>query len=105
MSVLIEQGGPGKTRPPFLMEYRVFGNTGLQVPVVGMGTWNTFDVRGKAADERVLVTDAAFEAGVTFFDSSPMYGEAERVLGRTLAGRRDRAIRAAKVWTANATEA
>ena len=79
------------------MEHRVFGNTGLQVPVVGMGTWKTFDVRGKAADERVLVTDAAFEMGATFFDSSPMYGEAERLLGRTLAGRRDRAIVATKV--------
>jgi aryl-alcohol dehydrogenase-like predicted oxidoreductase len=55
--------------------------------------------------ERVLVTDAAFETGATFFDSSPMYGEAERVLGRTLAGRRDRAIVATKVWTSNDTEA
>ena len=34
-----------------------------------------------------------------------MYGEAERVLGRTLAGRRDRAIVATKVWTSNDTEA
>ena len=105
MTLLIEQGGPDKARPPFLMEHRAFGNTGLQVPVVGMGTWKTFDVRGKAADERVLVTDAAFETGATFFDSSPMYGEAERVLGRTLAGRRDRAIVATKVWTSNETEA
>ncbi len=54
------------------MEHRAFGSTGLQVPVVGMGTWKTFDVRGKAADEGVLVTDAAFETGATFFDSSPI---------------------------------
>jgi aryl-alcohol dehydrogenase-like predicted oxidoreductase len=105
MTVLIEQGGPYKADPPFSMEHRAFGGTGLQVPVVGMGTWQTFDVRGKAADERVLVTDAAFETGATFFDSSPMYGEAERVLGRTLAGRRDRAIVATKVWTSNDAEA
>lgn len=87
------------------MEYRVFGNTGLKVPVVGMGTWKTFDVAGPEADERKRVTDVAFETGSTFFDSSPMYGEAECVLGRTLRERRDRAIVATKVWTSNDTEA
>jgi aryl-alcohol dehydrogenase-like predicted oxidoreductase len=87
------------------MEQRAFGKTGLRVPVVGMGTWQTFDVRGPLADERRNVTDAAFEAGATFFDSSPMYGKAERVLGRTLEGRRDRAIVATKVWTADDREA
>jgi aryl-alcohol dehydrogenase-like predicted oxidoreductase len=87
------------------MEHRLFGNTGLHVPVIGMGTWHTFDVTGPEADERNRVTDAAFETGATFFDSSPMYGEAERVLGRTLRGRRDRAIVATKVWTSNDTEA
>jgi aryl-alcohol dehydrogenase-like predicted oxidoreductase len=87
------------------MEQRAFGNTGMQVPVVGLGTWRTFDVRGSDADERTRVTDAAFDTGATFFDSSPMYGEAERVLGRTLRGRRDRAIVATKVWTSNDSEA
>ena len=87
------------------MEQRAFGQSGLQVPVVGMGTWRTFDVRGTTAHERVAVTDAAFETGATFFDSSPMYGEAERVLGRTLQGRRDRAIVATKVWSSNDAEA
>src|SRR6476660_7092760 len=87
------------------MEHRAFGTTGLHVPAVGLGTWHTFDVAGAEADERKRVTDAAFETGATFFDSSPMYGEAERVLGRTLRGRRDRAIVATKVWTSNDTEA
>jgi aryl-alcohol dehydrogenase-like predicted oxidoreductase len=87
------------------MEQRAFGQTGITVPVVGMGTWQTFDVRGLLVEERRLVTDAAFETDVTFFDSSPMYGEAERVLGTTLTGRRDRAIVATKVWTADDGEA
>ena len=87
------------------MEQRIFGNTGLHVPVIGMGTWNTFDVAGRAADERKQVTDAAFQTGATFFDSSPMYGKAERVLGRTLRGRRDGAIVATKVWTSRDSEA
>jgi aryl-alcohol dehydrogenase-like predicted oxidoreductase len=87
------------------MEQRAFGKTGITVPVVGMGTWQTFDVRGPLVDERRLVTDAALETGATFFDSSPMYGEAERVLGRTLEERRERTIVATKVWTSDDREA
>jgi len=87
------------------MEHRAFGRTGLTVPVIGMGTWHTYDVRGTDAAARQAVTDAALVAGANFFDSSPMYGEAERVLGRTLKGRRERAIVATKVWAKNDIEA
>lgn len=87
------------------MERRAFGTTGLSVPVIGMGTWQTFDVRGVAAETRRAVVDAALETGVTLFDSSPMYGEAEHVLGRALEGRRDDAIVATKVWTADDRQA
>jgi aryl-alcohol dehydrogenase-like predicted oxidoreductase len=87
------------------METRMLGRTGLRVPVVGMGTWQTFDVRGAAAEQaRRAVVDAAFAAGAAFFDSSPMYGEAERVLGEALAGRRERALVATKVWAGTADE-
>ena len=67
-----------------------WARAGSPAPVVGMGTWRTFDVGQAAAEDarRELVT-AAFAAGITLFDSSPMYGEAERVLGLALAGRRD----------------
>ena len=87
------------------MERRRFGNSNLTVPVIGMGTWRTYDVHGAAALARQPVTDAAFRAGATFFDSSPMYGEAERVLGATLGSRRDEALVATKVWTASDDEA
>ena len=84
---------------------RAFGDTGLTVPTVGMGTWQTFDVRGAAADRRARsIVDAALEAGAAFFDSSPMYGEAERVLGLALEGRRERAFVATKIWTGSARE-
>src|SRR5512146_371549 len=87
------------------MEYREFGRTGMQVPAVGMGTWRTFDVRGQAAEQNArAVVDAALQAGANFFDSSPMYGEAERVLGKTLEGRRDQTLVATKVWTQTVTE-
>ena len=82
------------------MEQRDLGQGGLRVPAVGMGTWRTFDVSGAAeeANARAIV-DAALEAGANFFDSSPMYGQAERVLGAALAGRREAAQIATKVWT------
>lgn len=87
------------------VERRAFGKTGLHVPVVGMGTWQTFDVTGPGPELNARVTvDAALGSGANLFDSSPMYGEAERVLGAALDGRRDRAIVATKIWTASAAE-
>jgi diketogulonate reductase-like aldo/keto reductase len=68
--------------------------------VVGMGTWKTFDVRRS----RTEVVDAALAAGTTLFDSSPMYGRAEEVLGRCLEGRRGRALVATKIWSSSAAE-
>lgn len=87
------------------MERRSLGASGLTVPVIGMGTWRTFDVRGGAAEASArAVVDTALEHGSRFFDSSPMYGEAERVLGGALGGRRDRALVATKVWAGSAEE-
>jgi aryl-alcohol dehydrogenase-like predicted oxidoreductase len=88
------------------MERRALGASGPDVPAVGVGTWQTFDVRGRRAeaDARARVEEA-LEAGANLFDSSPMYGEAERVLGQALDGRRDRALVATKVWTPSEDEA
>jgi aryl-alcohol dehydrogenase-like predicted oxidoreductase len=77
----------------------MLGQSGLEVPAVGMGTWRTFDVRGAVAESNArAIVDAALAAGANFFDSSPMYGEAERVLGAALEGRRGAALVATKVW-------
>jgi aryl-alcohol dehydrogenase-like predicted oxidoreductase len=84
------------------MERRLLGNSGLESGVVGMGTWRTFDVRGGRVErDRALLVDRAVAAGVDLFDSSPMYGEAERVLGQALTAIRDRVIVATKVWSAD----
>jgi aryl-alcohol dehydrogenase-like predicted oxidoreductase len=88
------------------MECRRLGNSELDVPVVGMGTWRTFDVVAPADQaKRRVVVDVALESGANLFDSSPMYGAAERVLGAALAGRRERALVATKVWTPDDREA
>src|SRR5690348_14742883 len=88
------------------MEQRPLGKSGVPVPVIGMGTWRTFDVRAVAVESarRDLVTEA-LAGGVTVYDSSPMYGESERVLGLALAGRREAAFVATKVWTRTVEEA
>ena len=89
------------------MEQRTLGSSGLRVPVIGIGTWRTFDVRSARDEEHAAaIVRAALDLGITLFDSSPMYGEAERVLGRALAigDARSRAIVATKVWTRSAAD-
>jgi aryl-alcohol dehydrogenase-like predicted oxidoreductase len=88
------------------MERRALGPSGFEVPVVGMGTSRTFDVRGRAAEATSRrIVEEALDNGASLFDSSPMYGEAERVLGLALDGRRREAIVATKVWTADDDQA
>lgn len=70
-------------------------------PVVGVGTWNTF--KGDLEAARAVV-DASFERGVRLFDTSPMYGAAERTLATALGSRREDAIVATKIWTPDAAE-
>jgi aryl-alcohol dehydrogenase-like predicted oxidoreductase len=85
--------------------FRPFGRTGLIVPTVGMGTWQTLDVRGDDdVAARRAVVDAAIAAGTTLFDTSPMYGEAERVLAIALGERRREVLIADKVWTSSVRE-
>jgi aryl-alcohol dehydrogenase-like predicted oxidoreductase len=84
------------------MEERALGRSGVIVPVVGMGTWSTFDVPDDDIPHARAVVDAALGGGARVFDSSPMYGRAERVLGAALQSNRDRAIVATKVWAGSA---
>lgn len=70
-----------------------------------MGTWKTFDVHGAQEEAHARrIVDAALDDGITFFDSSPMYGEAERVLGGSLSSARSRALVATKIWTSTSAE-
>ncbi|HLM77172.1 MAG TPA: aldo/keto reductase [Rubrobacteraceae bacterium] len=89
------------------MERRRLGRSELGLSVVGLGTWQVLDVRGRYKEEaRHEVVRAALDGGITLFDSSPMYGEAERVLGDALRKHgRDRATVATKVWTSDDREA
>ena len=70
-------------------------------PVVGLGTYGTFD--GDVACARSVV-DAALAAGTTVFDSSPMYGDAQSSLGAALDGRREGTTVATKIWAQSVDE-
>lgn len=65
-------------------------------PVVGLGTWNTFDSDATLARR---VVDAAFAGGTRLVDSSPMYGSAESTLSEVLDGRRAETVVATKIWS------
>ena len=64
-------------------------------PVVGLGTWNTFGGDAELAGD---VVGAAVGSGTTVFDTSPMYGNAQRSLAAALDGRREGAAIATKIW-------
>lgn len=90
-------------QPSVQMNRRKILASGELLPVVGVGTWRTFDVGGKPED-RAPVADVLrllFEAGGSVIDTSPMYGSAEAVVGSLLAasGSRSKAFIATKVWT------
>lgn len=83
------------------MEYRNLGHSGLKVPVLSLGTgtfggtneffqrWGQTDVK-----EATRLIDICLERGVNFFDTANVYsiGDAERVLGKALAGKRHESI-------------
>lgn len=89
--------------PARIMHTRPIPSTGEPLPVIGCGTWRTFDAGDDPARRRELaeVLRVLFAAGGSVIDSSPMYGSSEAVAGGLLAESktRDRAFIATKVWT------
>jgi diketogulonate reductase-like aldo/keto reductase len=86
---------------------RAIPSTREEIPIVGLGTWITFNVGEDAAlkDECAAVIAAFFEAGGRMIDSSPMYGSSQPVVGYGLQkfGRPAALFSADKVWTSSAS--
>lgn len=87
---------------------RAVPSSGVELPVIGMGTWITFNV-GDNADalaERTAVMQAFFEAGGGVIDSSPMYGSSQATIGHGLSelGIPDQLFAADKVWISDASD-
>ena len=85
------------------MENRSLGRGRVSVPVVGLGTWRRLEAAAAAGRHREL-TGAAIAAGVRLFDTSPMYGDAERLLAGALEGQRGQVVIADKIWTPSPEE-
>ena len=79
------------------MRTRRIGSSGLEVSVVGLGC-NNFGGRTDEAASCAVI-DAALDAGIDFLDTADSYGGgggSEEIIGRSLAGRRDRVVLATK---------
>lgn len=82
------------------MQQRQLGSSSVHVSEIGLGTWGMSGAFWGAADdaESVRVIHRALELGVTLIDTAEAYGagHAEEVVGKALAGRRDKAVIATK---------
>jgi len=85
------------------MKYRKLGSTGLKVSELGFGAWGIGgDAYGIVNDNvSIQALKLAFELGVTFYDTSDLYGggHSEEVIGETLKDVREEVIIATKVGT------
>jgi diketogulonate reductase-like aldo/keto reductase len=83
------------------MLQRIIPSSGEALPVIGLGTWQTFDVPKSANPEPLQqVLNELYAGGGTLIDSSPMYGRAEEVVGTLTALDTNRSFfYATKVWT------
>lgn len=70
------------------MRYRTLGNSDLQVSEISLGSWLTY-AGGIEADATRACTEAAFDAGINFFDTANVYGQgaAETAWGEILSPR------------------
>jgi aryl-alcohol dehydrogenase-like predicted oxidoreductase len=81
------------------VHHRTLGHSALRVSALGLGCMSLSSVYGKSDDAKSLaLIDRALELGVTFLDSSDMYGwgHNEELLARALRGRRERIVLATK---------
>ncbi|MBD3647661.1 MAG: aldo/keto reductase [Pseudomonadales bacterium] len=83
---------------------RSFGNTGVDLPILGMGgsamvnVWApSYGVKLDSEDKRAEMVRYAFDQGIRYFDTARVYSESESILGRGLEGVRDQAFVASKI--------
>jgi diketogulonate reductase-like aldo/keto reductase len=84
------------------MQRRLWGSTRYQVPLIGQGTWYLEEAPHASA---VATLRRGLDLGMTHIDTAEMYGagEAERIVGEAIAGRREEVFLVSKVLPQNAT--
>src|SRR5258705_3411590 len=80
------------------MELRPFGRTGVKVSPLCLGAMMFGAWGNRDHDDSIRIIHRALDAGINFVDSADVYaqGESEEILGKALAGRRDRVVLATK---------
>jgi aryl-alcohol dehydrogenase-like predicted oxidoreductase len=89
------QGSPNSGVKEKNMKKRVLGKSGLEVSALGLGCMGLSMGYGPATDtaEAVKLLQAAYEKGVTFFDTAEAYGEAnEELVGKAVAPFRNKVV-------------
>jgi diketogulonate reductase-like aldo/keto reductase len=91
----------GRASARMVMARRRIPSSGEMLPVIGVGTWLTFDHPPERRAPLGEVLRVLFDGGGSVIDSSPMYGASEAAVGELLAAvnARDKAFLATKVWT------
>jgi diketogulonate reductase-like aldo/keto reductase len=101
--VVLAGTGKASETPPREMLIRAIPSSGEKIPVIGLGTWQVFDVGPDTAERQPLeeVLSRFVMLGGRVVDSSPMYGRAEQVIGEIAAKLQLRSslFLATKVWT------
>jgi len=97
-----------KFKPSKTMNQRIIPSSNEKISVIGLGTWQTFDV-GNSEEERQPLKDVLkilVEHGGSVIDSSPMYGRSEKVVGEltTELKLKSKIFEATKVWTSGEQE-
>ncbi len=81
---------------------RIREHRGVNLSVVGLGCYGLSGAYGPPRPRRFTrVLDRAIELGVNYIDTAPTYGDAERLVGRAIAGRRDAVFLATKIAVAS----
>ena len=82
------------------MQFRQFGPTRRDVPIVGQGTWEIDEDRRELAVEPLR---RGLDEGMTHIDTAEMYGDAELLIAEAISGRRDEVFLVSKVLPQNAS--
>jgi diketogulonate reductase-like aldo/keto reductase len=85
---------------------RIIPSTGEAIPVIGLGTWQSFDVPKSDYSKLHSVLTTMYESGGRLIDSSPMYGSSEQVIGDLTSNIKlpSPFFYATKVWTTGLRE-
>jgi len=83
---------------------RKFGWTGVEVPIIGQGTW-MIDGDPETESRAIQTLRLGLDLGMSHIDTAEMYGEGhvEELVGKAIAGRRDEIFLVSKVLPANAS--